>query len=138
MIIKKKLRDLSEKEAMDLGVKICRSHYKTCNTCMLYNVLCGTTSERYWAKHKELYSDKFLDQEVEVEIPDILRPEEKNYLVDICRRIIFQDLFIRRGLVSLFIETSDLIIFEIQLCILKLKFDGMNIMQKYSIKELLS
>ena len=33
-----------------------------------------------WSYHKDLYSDKFLDQTIEVEAPDILTKEEKEYL----------------------------------------------------------
>ena len=33
-----------------------------------------------WIYHKDMFSDKFLNHEVEIEVPDILNKEEKEYL----------------------------------------------------------
>jgi hypothetical protein len=38
---------------------------------------CGLQS---WVNNKDLYSDKFLDQEIDIEIPDVLTKEEHDYL----------------------------------------------------------
>lgn len=62
---KVKLRDLTEEQFM----KYCDSFTwtdkseKNCFKCIFYNVSCWND----WIKHKDLYSDKFLDQEVEIE-----------------------------------------------------------------------
>jgi len=73
-----KLRDMTEEQFFafkhsDSCIK------KSCDDCLFHYTSCSVM-ERCWAKHKDLYSDKFLDQEVEIEVPDILTPEEKEYL----------------------------------------------------------
>lgn len=61
---KKKLRDLTPEEF----VKWKKSHCITdCIGCVFNNVHCRTDSRRNWVNHKDLFSDKFLDQEIEVE-----------------------------------------------------------------------
>lgn len=37
-----------------------------CKNCPFYNTKCNYYDETCWVNHKDLYSDKFLDQEVEV------------------------------------------------------------------------
>lgn len=37
-----------------------------CVECVFFNVLCGITCYGCWVKHKDLYSEKFLNQEVEL------------------------------------------------------------------------
>ncbi len=70
-IVKKKvkLRDLTEEQFK----KYCKSftgngnYGRDCDKCVFHNVSCTLFYDSYWIKHKDLYSDKFLDQEVEVE-----------------------------------------------------------------------
>ena len=57
---KKKLRDLTPEEFDKLPCEECQS-------CIFYNVPCNSNNNRCWINHKDLYSDKFLDQEIEVE-----------------------------------------------------------------------
>ena len=59
--MKKKIRDLSTEECR----KICEDI--DCMDCPFLRVLCNPRSEQCWIHHQELYSDLFLDQEVEVE-----------------------------------------------------------------------
>ena len=61
---KKKLRDITEEELENWMDKNCYLG-SDCNKCIFNNVYCST--ERNWINHKELYSDKFLNQEIEVE-----------------------------------------------------------------------
>ena len=61
---KKKLRDITEEEFKNLMNKNCFLG-SDCNKCIFNNVYCST--ERNWIYHKDLYSDKFLDQEIEVD-----------------------------------------------------------------------
>ena len=73
-----KLRDMTEEQFFafrnsDSCIK------KSCDDCPFQYALCSIM-ERCWAKHKDLYSDKFLDQEVKIEVPDILTKEERDYL----------------------------------------------------------
>ena len=57
---KKKLRDLTPKEFDKIPCEDCPS-------CIFYNVPCNSRNNRCWIYHKDLYSNKFLDQEIEVE-----------------------------------------------------------------------
>ena len=59
--MKKKIRDLSIEECR----KICRD--RDCMDCPFIYVLCRPDSPTSWIYHQELYSDLFLDQEVEIE-----------------------------------------------------------------------
>ena len=73
-----KLRDMTEEQFFafknsDSCIK------KSCDDCPFHYTSCSVM-ERCWAKHKDIYSDKFLDQEVEIEVPDILTKEERDYL----------------------------------------------------------
>ena len=62
---KKKLRDLTAKE-WDKWKEICS--YTSCSECIFRYVSCiRSDREECWIHHKDLYSDKFLDQEIEVE-----------------------------------------------------------------------
>ena len=61
---KKKLRDLTTKEWDKWQDKYCGN----CNKCAFNIVSCSCSYEkRSWVNNKDLYSDKFLDQEIEVE-----------------------------------------------------------------------
>lgn len=57
---KKKLRDLTMKEYQKWKVKNCPT---CCDSCPFYDVVCSGDN---WVSCKDLYSDKFLDQEVEI------------------------------------------------------------------------
>ena len=59
---KKKLRDLTEEEYIMWKEQNCYN----CTKCMFENVVCSINSF-CWIAHKDLYSDKFLNQEIEVE-----------------------------------------------------------------------
>ena len=59
---KKKLRDLKPEEYDKWKKKNCDN----CRKCIFKNVVCNMR-DYSWIHHKDLYSDKFLEQEVEVE-----------------------------------------------------------------------
>lgn len=82
MIIKKKLRDISLEELMAWDEKNCGS--LDCENCVLSNASCDYTLNSCWINHKDMYSDKFLNQEIEIET-DILSEKEKEYLKSIIR-----------------------------------------------------
>ena len=66
---KVKLRDLT-KEQYDLWVENnCANHEVSCRDCPFQKVQCDNheSINDAWYLNKDLYSDKFLDQEVEVE-----------------------------------------------------------------------
>lgn len=63
---KKKLRDLTEDE-WDKWSEGC-VYYNSCDNCIFRNVPCTkSSSKKSWFNNKDLYSDKFLNQEIEVE-----------------------------------------------------------------------
>ena len=61
---KVKLRDLT-------GEQYCRwlknHNCSSCEDCLFKIVECGYANQRCWLDNKEIYNDKFLDQEIEVE-----------------------------------------------------------------------
>lgn len=61
--IKKKLRDLTPEEYKKWSEKNCEPG--NCDKCIFRNVSC-LDGGSCWVKHKDIYSDKFLEQEVKV------------------------------------------------------------------------
>ena len=61
---KVKLRDLT-------GKQYCRRfknhNCSSCEDCLFKIVECGYANQRCWVDNKDIYSDKFLDQEIEIE-----------------------------------------------------------------------
>lgn len=72
-----KLRDLTEEQYWKYSKKGC---YTTCDKCMFRLVNCTNHDENCWIHHKDLYSDKFLDQEIEIEVEPIFTDKEREYL----------------------------------------------------------
>ena len=60
---KVKLRDLTKKQFINWVRKNCLG----CKNCIFKGVECNLEWKSCWIKHKDLYSDKFLDQEIEIE-----------------------------------------------------------------------
>ena len=64
---KKKLRDLT-KDEWDKWKRVDCDKRMSCDDCIFRNVPCGKSSSlSSWFNNKDLYSDKFLNQEIEVE-----------------------------------------------------------------------
>ena len=64
---KKKLRDLTNDE-WDKWKNVNCVKYVSCDDCIFGNVSCGkSNNEKSWFNNKDLYSDAFLNQEIEVE-----------------------------------------------------------------------
>lgn len=83
MIIKKKLRDITTSEFEDWAKKRCGANSSFCANCTFKFVHCLANSVTVWTKHKNLYSDNFLNQEIEIEAKDVLDEVEKKYLKSI-------------------------------------------------------
>lgn len=81
MIIKKKLRDITLEELKIWKEKHCSAH---CLNCVFSNVYCSESSSDCWINNKDIYSDKFLNQEIKIET-DILSEKEKEYLKSIIK-----------------------------------------------------
>lgn len=84
MIIKKKLRDVTPSEYREWEKKHCALNTIDCANCAFHYVMCRSWGPS-WVKHKNLYSDNFLDQEIEIEDKDVLDEIEKKYLESIIR-----------------------------------------------------
>lgn len=78
MKIKKKLKDITNEDYRKYIDTYCNIH--SCTDCIFNYVICGYYNSRSWIYNKDLFSDKFLNQEIELEVPDILDKEEKEYL----------------------------------------------------------
>lgn len=82
MKIKKKLKDISLEEFKGWSIKNCKQ--LSCEKCVFSKVCCDEFSSDCWINNKDIYSDKFLNQEIEIDT-DILSEKEKEYLKSIIR-----------------------------------------------------
>lgn len=73
--MKVKLKDLTAEQFKEWKEKECNHLY--CKECQFKSVNCSVAFG--WFTHKDMFSDKFLNQEVEVEVP-ILDNEEREFL----------------------------------------------------------
>lgn len=86
MIIKKKIRDITKEEFEIWQNTNCKIYGLYCTGCPFKMVQCrDTRNEIPWYKNKEMFSDKFLNQEIDIEVPSILDGAEKRYLSNIIK-----------------------------------------------------
>ena len=78
MIINKKLRDLTEEEYREYLDTHCE--WGKCSGCIFQNVMCSYSNNRNWFENKDLYSNEFLNQEIEIKVRGILDEIEEEYL----------------------------------------------------------
>ena len=64
--MKIKLRDMTLEQWIKWKREYCVENKIKCNDCPLYQVTCANCFT-LWIRNKDLYSDKFLDQELEIE-----------------------------------------------------------------------
>ena len=69
-----KLRDMTFDQFGDYAKHQCGQH---CQNCPL-NFVCNAYHS--WTEHKKSFTNEFLDQTVEIEVPDLLTEEEKTLL----------------------------------------------------------
>lgn len=76
-MIKKKLRDITKEEYYNwlTNDKNCQK----CDGCIFSKVECQLNIDKCWINHKNIYSDSFLNQTIEVE-GEILTNKEKDFL----------------------------------------------------------
>ena len=68
---KVKLRDLTKKQYMKRYKKNCQQFGKYCDGCPFQKVVCNLDKiNSIWYLNKDLYSDEFLDQEIEIDSDD--------------------------------------------------------------------
>lgn len=91
-----KLRDLTPEQWDNWFENICNLKVE-CENCPAYRANCDSSEdENCWINNKDIYSNKFLDQEVEIEVPDILTKEEKEYLRAVISPFRYKVLFIKK------------------------------------------
>lgn len=82
-----KLRDLTKEEWDKNKYSLCNSLSNACCDNCIFQWVGGCLDSIYrnsWVNHKDCYSDKFLDQEVEIEIEnkELLDEEDRKYLTN--------------------------------------------------------
>lgn len=86
MIIKKKIRDITDEEFEIWKNYNCKTYDLHCTGCPFRASECGFVGLRFpWYENKEMFSDKFLDQEIDIATPEILDDVEKRYLSAVIR-----------------------------------------------------
>ena len=81
MIIKKKIRDITAEEFEIWKNYKCKTYDLHCTGCPFRSSECGFVGLRFpWYNNKAMCSVKFLDQEIDIEVPSILVDVEKRYL----------------------------------------------------------
>lgn len=83
MKMNKKLKYLTPEEFYNWEKENC--NHTECNACPFKSANCSLYDEDSWVNHKELFSDKFLNQELEIKAPDILDKQEKEYLQNVIK-----------------------------------------------------
>lgn len=73
-----KLRDVTKDEYKEWAKKECKFFSNCCYECP-FRYIAGCFAAD-WLDHREIYSNKILNQEIEIEVPDILDEVEKEYL----------------------------------------------------------
>lgn len=141
MKTKIKLKDVTKEEFKQWKSKNCNDIY--CVNCIFKSVMCSSSNS--WVNYKSLFSDTFLNQELEIEVTDVLDEVEKNYLsnvikpfrnrVSCIKKVEFHDkYFISIKIYSSFnlsqIECIDLPIFMSDI------YKGMEANKEYTLEEL--
>ena len=143
MIIKKKIRDITDEEFEIWKNYNCKTYDLHCTGCPFRASECGFVGLRFpWYENKEMFSDKFLDQEINITVPDILDDVEKRYLSAVIRPF--------RKRVDSIMKISDPLGYEKEYIFIKLDEDsfslpyftagtmyqGMELERAYTLKEL--
>ena len=143
MIIKKKIRDITDEEFEIWKNYNCKTYDLHCTGCPFRASECGFVGLRFpWYENKEMFSDKFLDQEINITVPDILDDVEKRYLSAVIRPF--------RKRVDYIIKISDPLGYEKEYIFIKLDEDsfslpyfeagtmyqGMELERAYTLEEL--
>ena len=145
MIIKKKLRNVTSEEFEKWKRKNCiGAHNAKCSKCVFKGYNCYLFSEGVWVNYKNLCSDAFLDQEIEVE--GILTKDEKKYLsavikpfrerVDCIRKV--SNIGYEFIIIELRYSEETELIDRINLPYFKSNtmYNGMKLEKKYTLKDL--
>ena len=150
MIVKKKLKNITVEEYKKWeNIKGCNA-YK-CSECPLQKVTCNSGDRDCWIYNKNLYSNKFLNQEIEVEVPNIkvaksnsniLDETEREYLKAVIMPFRNRISFIRKEIhgdckkeyIKIYLDNRDC--FRLAYFKKGKKYKNMKLDKKYSIEDL--
>lgn len=79
MLVEKKLRDVTNEEFKEWVSRECKAGVD-CKCCIFSGVDCYANGKCNWTVNKDKFSDKFLDQTIEVKETSLLDDVERNYL----------------------------------------------------------
>ena len=139
-----KLRDLTEKEFQNWKNEKCEAD---CEHCIFENVGCAEWKNNCWVRNKNLYSNKFLNQEIEIEIADepLLTPKEKEYLENVIKpfkdtviSISKKEFFTNRGYIYIGIKdyNSNLDYVKLPNFVKNKYYKGLEIDREYTLEDL--
>lgn len=75
--MKIKLRDLTTEQYKKWNRN---NMCEACDDCIFRNVYCSSDDCECWVYHKDMFSDKFLDQEIEIEDEPLIDKQTQDYL----------------------------------------------------------
>lgn len=135
--MKIKLRDLSLEQYKKWGNNYCKTG--RCYKCMFSKVCCNIDGDNCWFFNKDLYNDKFLDQEVEVE--PILTDKEREYLSTVIKPFRDRVKYIAKYEYDtneqfIEIEINDVLPLIFPLFEENEYYKGMEVDKKYTLEEL--
>lgn len=148
MIIKKKLKDISLEEFKVWSIKNCNQ--LSCEKCVFSKVCCDELSSDCWINNKDIYSDKFLNQEIEIDTY-ILSEKEKEYLKSIIKPFKDRVGYIEKGkninsdgtfyYIVIIVKHIAIVGFSEAIYLPYFKpeskmYEGMELHKKYTLKEL--
>lgn len=81
MKMKIKLRDLTDEQYKVWMNQNCNER-DDCINCPFVLVQCSSGSYRCWLKHKEMYSDKFLNQKIEIDIGSFMLTKDEKVILN--------------------------------------------------------
>lgn len=144
-LITKKMKEVTKEEFIKWKISNCCTGKLSCQDCPFDKVMCGRDTRDSWVVNKDLYSDKFLDQIITVEVP-LLDDEEKKYLSAVIKPFRHKIAYIVKMLVP-FKDREKIVIYyrncyNVMECIelpdfkSELMYKNMRIAQLYKIEDL--
>ena len=141
--MKIKLKDLTYEQYREWEYQNCNKKITNCEKCIFDNVRCDSYLNCCWINHKELYSETFLNQEVEFEEP-FLTDEEREYLINTIKP--FRDEIVcitknsydggRTEFIDISLEEDGKNIYLLILNFPNLSYKGMILYKEYTLEEL--
>ena len=144
--MKIKLRDMTEEQYKKWKKENCFNEFnEKCSSCPFFRVDCSPLLLPCWVKNKELYSDKFLNQEIEIKDELLLTNEEREYLENVIKpfkdtviSISKKEFFTNRGYIYIGIKdyNSNLDYVKLPNFVKNKYYKGLEIDREYTLKDL--